>query len=657
MQKTLLFISAILLIGFASIGQPKPKKIIIRDLVKLENVGNRVSVDVEIPNELRDLSAFMGISARISNMGNSPCRIEGFLNDHRWINSCLYLEPGEIKTIEILFKRLPGKGTKDFPAMNGLPGGGLWHWESLNPENSKKITFLVYSENKSSLHISEISPFGKYTPPEELATQKNFFPFIDRFGLYKHVNWTGKVNDEQDLKNAIQKEQNEFDLIPEPEERTRFGGWLSGPTLEATGHFRTEKVNGKWWLVDPEGHLFWSHGVTCVGFDGANTRVSGRENFFESLPDENDPLHNCFSNPGEEINFNFSHANLYRKYGSDWKMKSTVNILKRLKSWGINSFGNWSDPEIYLFSENRVAYTVAISPRWPKIDGNNKKFPDVFNPDFQNSVAKALQNNGIKMKDDPFCIGYFVDNELSVSGLTNSLMKQPSQGFAKQMFVNYLKGKYQTVRNLNQNWETNFSDWSDVEKQTELPLLANEDCKAFDLQILDQYYKICREEVKKMAPNKLYLGSRLHTHYYPDDQSEVEIIKIAARYSDVVSFNRYRFSAEDLILPDGIDKPIIIGEFHFGALDRGPFHTGLRSVANQQQRAEAYYHYVKGAISNPQIVGTHWFQYSDQAFTGRGDGENFQIGFIDICDNPYPEIVDAARKIGYRMYQERIKTK
>ena len=65
---------------------------------------------------------------------------------------------------------------------------------------------------------------------------------------------------------------------------------------------------------------------------------------------------------------------------------------------------------------------------------------------------------------------------------------------------------------------------------------------------------------------------------------------------------------------------------------------------------------MKGALNNPQIVGTHWFQYSDQAFTGRGDGENYQIGFIDIGDRPYPEIVEAARKIGYRMYQERTKS-
>jgi hypothetical protein len=76
-------------------------------------------------------------------------------------------------------------------------------------------------------------------------------------------------------------------------------------------------------------------------------------------------------------------------------------------------------------------------------------------------------------------------------------------------------------------------------------------------------------------------------------------------------------------------------------------------VANQDQRAEAYFHYVEGALRNPQIVGSHWFQYGDEAFTGRDDGENYQIGFVDICDNPYPEMVGVARKIGYSMYKIR----
>ena len=39
--------------------------------------------------------------------------------------------------------------------------------------------------------------------------------------------------------------------------------------------------------------------------------------------------------------------------------------------------------------------------------------------------------------------------------------------------------------------------------------------------------------------------------------------------------------------------------------------------------------------------------------TGRGAGENYQIGFVDICDTPYPEIVAASREVGYGMYEYR----
>ena len=103
----------------------------------------------------------------------------------------------------------------------------------------------------------------------------------------------------------------------------------------------------------------------------------------------------------------------------------------------------------------------------------------------------------------------------------------------------------------------------------------------------------------------------------------------------MVSFNHYRYTADDLRLPEGSDdKPIIIGEFHFGALDRGPLHTGLCSVGSQAQRGEVYRIYLRHRTAQPSGGGAHWFEYGDQPITGRGDGENYQIGFVDICDTP-----------------------
>ena len=47
----------------------------------------------------------------------------------------------------------------------------------------------------------------------------------------------------------------------------------------------------------------------------------------------------------------------------------------------------------------------------------------------------------------------------------------------------------------------------------------------------------------------------------------------------------------------------------------------------------------------------------DQATTGRGDGENYQIGLVDSCDTPYPETIHAVREIGKIMYEQRMKAK
>ena len=166
-------------------------------------------------------------------------------------------------------------------------------------------------------------------------------------------------------------------------------------------------------------------------------------------------------------------------------------------------------------------------------------------------------------------------------------------------------------------------------------------------RLVEAYFRTIRDVIKKTAPDRLYLGCRF---------SEVNPLaaRVAAKFCDVVSFNRYRRDLKALDFAVG-DRPVIIGEFHFGALDRGMVHTGLVPVGNQVERAEAYRHYVRSALEHPNVVGTHWFKWSDEPFTGRAlDEENYQIGFVDVADTPYPETVEAAREIGDTMYRVRL---
>lgn len=45
--------------------------------------------------------------------------------------------------------------------------------------------------------------------------------------------------------------------------RSRWGGWQKR-RLAGTGFFRTHHDGRRWWLVDPDGFLFWSSGLDCV---------------------------------------------------------------------------------------------------------------------------------------------------------------------------------------------------------------------------------------------------------------------------------------------------------------------------------------------------------------------------------------------------------
>ena len=166
-----------------------------------------------------------------------------------------------------------------------------------------------------------------------------------------------------------------------------------------------------------------------------------------------------------------------------------------------------------------------------------------------------------------------------------------------------------------------------------------------------RYFRTIAEALHQHAPNQLYLGCRFAATPSP-------AVEACAEFADVVSFNFYKtvLAAEDFAALAPLDKPAIIGEFHFGALDRGLFHAGLGVTSNQDARAAAYTSYLQSAVENHLVIGTHWFQYVDEPITGRWfDGENYNIGFVDVADTPYPELVNAATAIHREVYQRRSK--
>ena len=559
-----------------------------------------------------DLSRFGRFVVAVSNTTDRTCAVhlsvKGRNMQGQGPGGYIVLKPHAAGEIVAYANTLPW--ALDAPlklvGMNGRPAGQDDAGGGFNIRHTTSFhIFFMQSGMASGFSVLRVSADGDGSPPPEILPAKTFLPFVDRFGQFIHAEWPGKVHDETELARSKTEEDtwlaaNGATPIPESD---RFGGWTGGPQLKATGFFRTEKLDGKWWLVDPDGHLFFSHGIDCVGIGSGSTGIGFRESYFSWKPAKYDPVfgrfwgrctwpaaHGFYKEPAHVPydTFNFANANLRRKYGEEWQSEYIERAHRRLRAWGINTIANWSWPAIC--SLGRTPYTLCLdtggTPRLKDSKGWWGALPDPFNPEFEKKLRERAHASAKTMRDDPWCVGVFVDNELS---------------------------------------------WNDEERMKD---------------VAERYFSTVRRVLREELPNHLYLGCRIAWG------TDV-IYRAAARHCDVVSVNIYKRRPNRDLPPDADDKPMINGEFHFGALDRGMFHTGLVATRTQKERAQCYRDFVNACLDHPRFVGTHWFQWQDQALTGRSDGENYQIGFLNVADVPYPELVQAARDVAAGMYGRR----
>lgn len=617
------------------------------------------------------------VNCIISNPGDPPLPVGYVYEDHDIVTEgALLLWPGEEGVLRLpLLREQWAEKEINIIGMRGHPP--IKRVKDLTRVN-QLVVYIQKADKPFDIVIDNIRAEGLYETPEADQELKNFFPMIDKFGQYQHRDWPGKTHSMEELLAHMETEERDLVSHPGPENWDQYGGWANGPQLEATGYFRVEKYEDKWWLVDPEGRLFWSHGIVAVE-PYHKTAITDREYMYSFLPDKDEPLGRFYGSASARRDYysrydtfetySFTKANMYRIWGGDWFQKSAQIAHLRLKSWGMNTMHtpNWVNREIYEM--RKTPYTGTLRTRSAKrIIGDEvsegSRFPDPFDPSFRKAIKDQMAFHKGHSIDDPWCIGYHIDGEPDWGwdgmSLAISTMKSPSDQAAKRELINDLKDKYNSIDKLNLVWGSNYKSWHDLlmsRTATEREG-AYGDLREFYAKFADTYFRICSEELELAAPNQLYFGCRFWSVNIP-------VANAAAKYCDVVGYNRYYYTVENFYMPSGqntdtleFDKPMLFGEWHVGALDRGMLHPSLRQTKDQNQRAQAYKDYVRGAIRHPYAVGTIYFQYQDQETTGRvGDGENYQIGFIDVCNKPYEEIVQACREVGYSLYDFRLQNK
>lgn len=396
-------------------------------------------------------------------------------------------------------------------------------------------------------------------------------------------------------------------------------GWLllglAATSVWAAG-FGVLREDGVFWLTLPGGPRFFS-----IGADTVN---------------------------GGDVQYR-EHGYYFKKYYPDagaWAEETQ----KRLYGWGFNTRGGWSDPT-----------TAMTLPLVPEIDlGRNARLHwfDPFAPDaLEKTLAKARELTA-PYKGNPAVIGYFTDNEV---GWWNAPLFRWYLGnewavYTKRFLWRMVYDQYQG------RWDRLLADFVPGEGVASFEDLKKGGAvlhlrpggqgihliQRFTAACAGRYYALVYKALKAVDPDRLVMGDRLPLYYNQD------AVLASRGFLDVLSTNYNVDTPDGWVAPyyfDGLARltsaPVLISEFFFAADENrsGNVNNGhLMHVKTQAERAAGAAAAVRNFAAFKNIAGIHWFQYYDEPSGGRGDGENFNMGLVDIHNVPYAGLVAALKQ-------------
>lgn len=185
-------------------------------------------------------------------------------------------------------------------------------------------------------------------------------------------------------------------------ELSKHGGWKAHK-VKATGYFRVEKIDDRWWVIDPEGYLY---------------------------------IHKALNS----VNLNNHTAD---------------EIYQFLDEYGFNGMGSWADEDI-LKSSLKATTPIAYCPKYSFIAHyRRQRNPRIEMPVFDDAFetfAQSAADYYLPYVDDPHVFGYFSDNELDWKGegLSAHLEIDDPSDKNYQAAINFLQSRGKTP----DNWDT-----------------------------------------------------------------------------------------------------------------------------------------------------------------------------------------------------------
>lgn len=391
---------------------------------------------------------------------------------------------------------------------------------------------------------------------------------------------------------------------------SQYGG-RTDRKVRATGFFHVRRVGGRWWLVDPEGCLWYTIG--CCSVRRSPTRR------------------------GE--------AALKRKFGTSKRWAAATG--EQLRENGFNTLGCWSAWEEFRQVRPRVPYTTQLnfmSGYGKKRGGTYQKpghtgYPNdcifVFDPEFEAFCERHARKLLSATRDDPYLVGHFTDNEMPFrSDALDRYMRLAKSDPGHQAAAKWVRG-----RNVSKGAKG----------------YAQKDRDAFLEHVSATYFRIVSRAIRKADPNHMVLGSRFHG----GDLRRRAVFAGCAKYVDVVSINCYGVWTPDAErMTDWVrwsGRPFVITEWYAKGMDSGMTNiTGAGwTVKTQADRAAFYQNFAIGLLRSPACVGWHWHRYMDNDPADKlADPSNIDSnkGIVSNRYRLYTTLTDGMRELNRQVY-------
>ncbi len=403
----------------------------------------------------------------------------------------------------------------------------------------------------------------------------------------------------------------------------KYGSSTTLPKQTATGRFYVKKIDGRWWIVDPEGYLHYERSVNSFRKGSSDRNATAFAERFESDADW------VATTQKELASIGFHGTGAF----------STNTRSSDVKGYKAVQTHNAAHPEAPLTLAPSFGFLGQFKSQngYAYPNGNeNTKAALVFYEgwaEFCKSYAKASSGVGPYL-NDPNVLGIFSDNEIN---------------FGTSAAPQHLLQRVLTVSDkTNVAYKAAVSWCSANGVSTSSP--TTDQCNRFAGYVAELYYKAVSEGLKAADPQMLYLGTRLHGQPKYNEY----VVAAAGKWCDIISINYYgKWKPElDTWVPKwGAKRPFMVTEFYTKAQDSGLSNAsgaGLL-VKTQRDRAYAYQHFTLALLESPNCVGWHWFKYQDDD----GDDNSGKPANKGIYDNYYniiPDMGKYAKDVNIHVY-------